>query len=133
MNHHTELDWLYTWMMGDRLGILGNCRAFAKDSLKYVPVIGWVWAMSDMIFLKRDWGKDQVTMMNSINKLLDYPSTIWLLLFPEGTRFTKEKHRASLEFAAQSGFPQLEHHLTPRTKGFSYLVENVDREKLKTV
>ena len=57
MNHHTEMDWLYTWMMGDRLGILGNCRAFAKDSLKYVPVIGWAWTMSDMIFLKRKWEK----------------------------------------------------------------------------
>merc|ERR1719154_2987 len=26
MNHHTELDWLYTWMIGDRLHVLGNCR-----------------------------------------------------------------------------------------------------------
>ena len=26
MNHHYELDWLYGWMVGDRSGVLGNCR-----------------------------------------------------------------------------------------------------------
>jgi len=133
MNHHTELDWLYAWMLGDRLGILGNCRAFVKDSLKYVPILGWSWAMSDMIFLKREWEKDQETMIEKINILVDYPSPMWLLLFPEGTRFTAEKHQACLRFAGQSKLPLLLHHLTPRTKGFSFIVDNVDREKLKAV
>ena len=33
MNHHYELDWLYCWMIADRVGVVGNCRAFIKDSL----------------------------------------------------------------------------------------------------
>lgn len=41
-----------------------------------------------------------------------------MLLFPEGTRFTEEKHQASLKFAKEKGLPELKHHLTPRTKGF---------------
>lgn len=41
-----------------------------------------------------------------------------MLLFPEGTRFTPEKHQASLKFAREKGLPELKHHLTPRTKGF---------------
>lgn len=41
-----------------------------------------------------------------------------LLLFPEGTRFTKEKHRKSMEVARAKGMPELKHLLFPRTKGF---------------
>lgn len=42
-----------------------------------------------------------------------------LLLFAEGTRFTKEKHEASLKFAVEKNLPLLNHHLTPRVKGFT--------------
>lgn len=41
-----------------------------------------------------------------------------LLLFPEGTRFTAEKQKASVEFARKKGMKELTHHLIPRTKGF---------------
>lgn len=48
-----------------------------------------------------------------------------LVLFAEGTRFTEEKHRISVEFAQQRGLPVLKHHLLPRTKGFSFLVKHM--------
>jgi len=134
MNHHTELDWLYSWMMGDRLGILGNCRAFAKDPLKFIPIVGWSWAMSEMVFLSRgNLDKDQTTIKEKLKNHAEFPSPVWLLIFPEGTRFTAEKLQASQEFATKSGLPLLEHHLTPRTKGFSFVVEHVDRDKFRAV
>jgi len=134
MNHHTELDWLYSWMMGDRLGILGNCRAFAKDPLKFVPIVGWSWALSDMVFLSRgNLDKDQKTIKEKLRNHAEFPSPVWLLMFPEGTRFTAEKHQTSKEFASKSGLPLLEHHLTPRTKGFSFVVKHVDRDKFRAV
>jgi len=136
MNHHTELDWLYSWMVGDRMGVLGNCRVFAKHSLKYAPIIGWAWALSDVIFLRRDWKKDEATMAEKLEKLYSYPSPVWLLIFPEGTRFSHEKHKASQEFAQKEGneeLPSLKHHLIPRTKGFNFLVEKINREKVKNI
>lgn len=42
-----------------------------------------------------------------------------LSLFPEGTRFTSDKHAASMKIAAEKGLPLLKHHLLPRTKGFT--------------
>ena len=39
----------------------------------------------------------------------------------EGTRFTDEKHAASMEIAKSKGLPLLKHHLLPRTKGFTLL------------
>ena len=134
MNHHTELDWLYSWMLGERMGVLGNCKAFAKSVLKFVPIIGWSWAMSDMVFLSRgDWDKDQKTIKEKLTILADYTSPVWLLLFPEGTRFTKQKHQASIEFAVKAKLPVMEHHLTPRTKGFSFIMEVVDRKKFEAI
>jgi len=54
-----------------------------------------------------------------VEALEEQPSPTWLFVFPEGTRFNKKKHKASQEFASQRGLPHLEHHLIPRTKGFS--------------
>ncbi|XP_015377754.1 PREDICTED: 1-acyl-sn-glycerol-3-phosphate acyltransferase delta-like, partial [Diuraphis noxia] len=42
-----------------------------------------------------------------------------MLLYAEGTRFTKDKQEASIKFARSKGLPELKEHLLPRTKGFS--------------
>ena len=49
-----------------------------------------------------------------------------LCLFAEGTRFTKEKHKVSVQFSKENGFPVLKHHLLPRPKGFTFLVNNLN-------
>jgi len=133
MNHHYELDWLYGWMVGDRAGVLGNCRVYGKKILKYVPIVGWCWNMSDVVFLERNWEKDKLNLSSKLNSLMDYPSPVWILLFPEGTRYSVEKHEASQEFAASRGLPVLKHHLIPRTKGFSFTVSELDRSKISRV
>ena len=48
-----------------------------------------------------------------------------MCIFPEGSRFTKEKHKASKEFCRSRGIEPLKHHLYPRTKGFAYAVKNM--------
>ena len=48
-----------------------------------------------------------------------------LCLFAEGTRFTEEKHKISVEFAKSRGLPIFKHHLIPRTKGFCFLVKHL--------
>lgn len=133
MNHHYELDWLYGWMVGDRSHVLGNCRVYVKKMLKYVPVIGWAWRLSDIVFLERNWEKDKDNLAVKLNELLDYPSPVWILLFPEGTRFSEEKHKASQEFAESRGLPNLNYHLIPRTKGFTFTVSRLDPERISKV
>jgi len=136
MNHHTELDWLYPLMIADRMGVLGTCRTLVKDSLKWVPIVGWAWALSDIIFLRRNWEADQATIAKKLDTLFSYPHSVWLLFFPEGTRFSSEKHKASQDFAnkvGNEGLPKLHHHLLPRTKGFSFLVDKINREKVKNI
>jgi len=133
MNHHYELDWLYGWMVGDRAGILGNCRVYVKKVIQYVPVIGWAWCFSDTLFLARNWSTDQAVLDTCLDTLLDYPDPVWILLFPEGTRFTKEKYLASKKFAEERNLPLLKHHLVPRTKGFTYTISKLNPEKIRWV
>jgi len=125
VNHHTELDWLFSWQFADRAEVLGSCRALAKKSLQYVPVIGWSSFMSGDVFLSRSWEKDKLNVKAKVEALELQPLPTWLFLFPEGTRFNQKKHKASLEFAASRGLPQLKHHLIPRTKGFALTSEHM--------
>ncbi|XP_057318974.1 1-acyl-sn-glycerol-3-phosphate acyltransferase gamma-like [Microplitis mediator] len=119
MNHSYEIDWLMGWMFCDRIKMLGNCKAYAKKSIQYVPTLGWAWKFAESVFLERSWEKDKETIGHQISELGDYPDTMWLLLYAEGTRFTAEKLEASQKFAKEKGLAILKHHLTPRTKGFT--------------
>ncbi|XP_076759303.1 1-acyl-sn-glycerol-3-phosphate acyltransferase gamma [Xylocopa sonorina] len=118
MNHQYEIDWLIGWCFCDYFGLLGNCRAYAKKSLQYVPSIGWAWKFAEFIFLDRNWKEDQNVIKTQIKEFTDYPDSMMLLMYAEGTRFTKQKLEASQKFAREKGLPLLKHHLTPRTKGF---------------
>lgn len=53
------------------------------------------------------------------------PWLLQFLLHCEGTRFTPEKHRASMQVAQSKGLPSLKHHLLPRTRGFWVTVQNL--------
>ncbi|CAL1678258.1 unnamed protein product [Lasius platythorax] len=119
MNHSYETDWLIGWLLCDRVRLLGNCKAYAKKSIQYIPTLGWAWKFAESIFLERSWDKDKENIKNQIMELVEYPDTMWLLLYPEGTRFTSKKLEASQKFAIEKGLPVLKYHLTPRTKGFT--------------
>ncbi|CAB0045171.1 unnamed protein product [Trichogramma brassicae] len=119
MNHSYEIDWLIGWVFCERIKVLGNCKAYAKKSIQYIPTLGWAWKFAESIFLQRSWDKDKEVIGSQIRELADYPDSIWLLLYAEGTRFTPEKAEASKKFAKEKGLPVLKHHLTPRTRGFT--------------
>ncbi|XP_015126590.1 1-acyl-sn-glycerol-3-phosphate acyltransferase gamma [Diachasma alloeum] len=119
MNHTYEIDWLMGWVFCERIKILGNCKAYAKKSIQYIPTLGWAFKFAEDVFLERSWDKDKEIIGRQITELGDYSDTMWLLLYAEGTRFTQKKHAVSEKFASEKGLPVLKHHLTPRTKGFT--------------
>jgi len=118
MNHKYDIDWLMGWIIAERHGVLGSSKVYAKNSLKYVPLVGTTWWFTESIFLKRNLSDDKRTMEQSHAALQTYPSPFWMLLFCEGTRFTETKHQLSMEVARKKGMPELKHHLLPRPKGF---------------
>lgn len=119
MNHSYEIDWLAGWMFTEKNGVLGNCKAYAKKAISYVPAIGWAWYFAEFVFLERSYDKDKEIIARQLKEVFAYPDPVWLLLNAEGTRFTPKKHEASVKFAQERGMTVLKHHLIPRTKGFT--------------
>ena len=37
--------------------------------LAYVPVVGWSWLMSDVVFLARDWEKDRLKLDQGVKQV----------------------------------------------------------------
>lgn len=87
---------------------------YAKKVISYVPTIGWAWKFAEFVFLERNFQKDREIIGEQIRKIMAYPHPGWLLLNAEGTRFTKQKHEASVKFAEERGMTPLKYHLIPR-------------------
>nr|UEK51451.1 AGPAT3-like protein [Parasacculina yatsui] len=125
MNHTYEIDWLMGWIIAERCGVLGSAKVFLKDVLRYVPVVGWSWSFSNLVFLRRNWRDDQKHVDDQLNILADYPYPVWMLIFCEGTRFTVDKHYVSMGVARAKGFPELRNLLLPRPRGFTHTVSRL--------
>ncbi|KAJ4882132.1 1-acyl-sn-glycerol-3-phosphate acyltransferase 3 [Raphanus sativus] len=91
-NHRGDIDWLIGWVTAQRSGCLGSTLAIMRKEAKYFPA--------------------------GFNQLKDFPTTFWLALFVEGTRFTRENLEAAKDYASLKGVPSPRNVLIPRTKGF---------------
>ncbi|KAK2715008.1 1-acyl-sn-glycerol-3-phosphate acyltransferase gamma-like isoform X2 [Artemia franciscana] len=118
MNHSYEVDWLMGWTACEERSVLASAKGIIKKEIEKVPIIGWSWKFGESIFLHRNWEKDQENLRTSANIVSLSPDPVWLLLFPEGTRFSEEKHEKSLLYARKNNLPELQNLLLPRVKGF---------------
>jgi len=132
-NHRWGLDWLMIFTISARKGRLGVCKFFAKDSVKWVPGIGWgIWLL-DFPFLARDWTSDSRTIDKTFEKFSQRRLPFWVVSHLEGTRLSKDKIRQSQEFAKKKDLPVLNHILLPRTKGFIATVQGMKKNGLAKV
>jgi len=132
MNHRGELDWIVSWIMCDYAEILGNAKCYVKKIIRYVPGVGWSFWMSEFVCLERSIENDKKAIDTGLTNLTTFDDNFWMLIFCEGTRFTEEKHKKSVEFALKKGMKPLKHHLMPRTKGFT-IASNKLREKVTCI
>lgn len=83
ISNHVE--WTDVYMiqaLALRAGMLGRCRWFAKQQLKWVPFLGWgLWAMG-MPLVSRNWTLDVKEMDRVFHGVLSeqWPICAWLLL-----------------------------------------------------
>ncbi|WZZ07766.1 hypothetical protein YC2023_093687 [Brassica napus] len=115
-NHRGDIDWLVGWVMAQRSGCLGSTLAIMRKEAKYFPIIGWSMWFSEYIFLEKNWAKDEKILKAGFNQLKDFPTTLWLGLFVEGTRFNQANLEAAKNYASLKGLPTPRSVLIPRTK-----------------
>jgi len=122
-NHRYSLDFLSTVLIPDQFGFLGFLKAFQKSDVKFMPVVGWNFWFTENIFLKRQAARDIAAIQNGTARLVQSKLPFWLVLYAEGTRFSKEKHEASEQFAREKNYESLKHHIQPRPTGFTEVVK----------
>eukprot|EP01083_Nonionella_stella_P241052 842078_1 len=116
--------------VGDYLMRIRRSFVFMKRAFMFVPGQGWVGVLCNAIPLDRNWNKDKLKIANLCKKFvagIDYALvTPWMwYIYPEGTRFSKEKLVLAKQFARGRGFPVYNHLLQPRVKGFSCLAHHL--------
>lgn len=79
MNHSYEIDWLMGWVFCEKVGVLGNCKAYTKKVLQYIPTVGWSWKFAEFVFLERSFDKDKEIIAKQLKELVDYPSSMWVI------------------------------------------------------
>eukprot|EP00050_Salpingoeca_kvevrii_P012912 m.25622 g.25622 ORF g.25622 m.25622 type:complete len:369 (-) comp4460_c0_seq1:173-1279(-) len=124
-NHGSDVDWLLGWLVAAHYNCLGGTKCLLKKELRYIPVLGWSWWFLEYIFLQRNWEHDRIHLRKSFQRLVDFPLAFWMVIFAEGTRFSKEKQQASAEHSKLKNLPVLKHVLYPRTKGWNLVIDEL--------
>lgn len=124
-NHQGMSDIPVLFKLAKEMKQIDHMKWFIKDIIKYVPGIGWGMLFLDGLFLKRNWDKDRQKIEGTFKKFFKDNIPIWLILFPEGTRFRPEKLKLMERVAKSKNLPPLNHVLLPRAKGFTASVQGL--------
>lgn len=119
-NHNSTIDFAIICGMMYKYNIEDFYFIF-KNSIMKVPILGDI--LKDDINIKRNWDSDKVNIVEQIKKI----EKGFIIIYPEGTRFSLKKHKESKIFSVQNKLPIFNYTLCPRVKGshliFSLLFE----------
>ncbi|XP_071835531.1 1-acyl-sn-glycerol-3-phosphate acyltransferase epsilon-like [Apostichopus japonicus] len=130
-NHQSTMDWIVVDMMAIRAGCLGRCRFILKDGLKYFPLFGYYFNLHGGIYVKRGRNFDESNKQRIMRRLSNFREKklpIWMIVYPEGTRFKPKEPGlllASRQFAENQGLPVLHQVLSPRYKATYLMVQGL--------
>ncbi|XP_049646570.1 1-acyl-sn-glycerol-3-phosphate acyltransferase epsilon [Suncus etruscus] len=118
-NHQSTVDWIVADILAVRQNALGHVRYVLKDGLKWLPLYGCYFSQHGGIYVKRSAKFNEKEMRGKLLSYVQAGTPMYLVIFPEGTRYNPELTKVisdSQAFAAQEGLPVLKHVLTPRIK-----------------
>ncbi|CEH12879.1 Lysophosphatidic acid acyltransferase LPAAT and related acyltransferases [Ceraceosorus bombacis] len=131
-NHQVYTDWLYLWNVAYFADLADSIIIILKDSLKWIPFVGWGMIFFRFIFLSRSWSKDQATlgrhlrfMSSGANTKRSTASKLLLLIFPEGTLVSKLTRPTSRAFAEKQRFADCRNLLLPRSTGILFCLREL--------
>jgi lysocardiolipin and lysophospholipid acyltransferase len=124
-NHQSMCDILFLLCFAFNRGAISYTKWMAKDIIKWIPGIGWGLLFLENIFLKRNWADDSKTIESTFSHITKGNIPIWMCFFPEGTRWTQQKHIENTEFGTKNNLRPVQHVLYPRPKGFLATIEGL--------
>ncbi|KAM9476759.1 1-acyl-sn-glycerol-3-phosphate acyltransferase epsilon-like isoform 1-T1 [Clarias gariepinus] len=127
-NHQSTADWIIADMLAIRQNALGHVRYVLKDGLKWLPLYGWYFSQHGGVYVKRSAKFNENAMRRKLRSQADLGAPMYLVIFPEGTRYNpefKDVIKASQAFAAKEGLSVLKHILTPRMKAAHVAIDSM--------
>ncbi|XP_021375347.1 1-acyl-sn-glycerol-3-phosphate acyltransferase epsilon-like [Mizuhopecten yessoensis] len=127
-NHQNTVDWAVANFLAVKQGSLGHLRYILKDGLKFLPFFGPYFKQHGCIYIKRGGKFDQEKLKRDVAVIKDKKEPIWLVIFPEGTRYNPEIPKVlerSRAFAREKGLKELTNVLSPRTKALHACIEQL--------
>ncbi|KAF3929714.1 hypothetical protein AA313_de0207575 [Arthrobotrys entomopaga] len=131
-NHQLYSDWLYIWWIAYSARMHGAIYIILKESLKWIPIVGWGMQFYGFIFLARKWDTDKKRFQHRLRQLAAKDRKpadrlpMWLLIFPEGTNMCPNARAASQKYADKIGIKTPDHVLLPRVTGLQYCLQQLD-------
>lgn len=129
-NHQCTVDWIIADMLAVRQDALGHVRYVLKDGLKWLPLYGWYFSQHGGIYVKRSSKFSESAMKKKLQRQTAAGAPMYLVVFPEGTRYNPELRSVISEsqaFAQREGLEVLRHTLTPRMKASRVALETMQQ------
>lgn len=104
---------------------LTDIKWVVKEEVKYLPGLGLGLMVIGSLFLKRNWTRDRERIQSAFKRITGQGDPFLLVLFPEGTRFSKvkvESAKAVRHFSMRN-MKRFSHVLFPKLKGFVAAVQ----------
>ncbi|XP_028843920.1 1-acyl-sn-glycerol-3-phosphate acyltransferase epsilon [Denticeps clupeoides] len=127
-NHQSTADWIIADMLAVRQSALGHVRYVLKDGLKWLPLYGWYFSQHGGVYVKRSAKFEERNMKRKLESQIKFGAPMYLVIFPEGTRYNPELRSvisSSQAFASKEGLAVLNHTLTPRMKASHIAIETM--------
>ncbi|XP_065669967.1 1-acyl-sn-glycerol-3-phosphate acyltransferase epsilon isoform X2 [Hydra vulgaris] len=129
-NHQSAIDWSLVNFISIHCGSMGQIRYILKNLLKYLPFYGIYFMQHGCVFVQtKGRVNDEDDLRRRLQKFKkDRVNGYWLVIFPEGTRFSENKTHLvekSSQLAKQAGITPFENVLFPRTKGVELCIEEL--------
>lgn len=126
-NHQQMTDIVFIIFVALQYQSAGHTKWFVKDTVKYVPLLGWSMLFLNNLFVKRSWSKDRNMIEKTFSKIKKHNERLWLILFAEGTRIDPKKIATSQRILKRKNRRINEHVLVPHTKGFVASITGLDQ------
>lgn len=127
-NHVLYTDWFFIWALLNQMGATeaASFGVIMKDSLRRIPVIGYLMDAAGFLFLKRKADTDIVYLRKKFSQEMaaTYADRCRFLIFPEGTDFSVDNLAKSNAYATLHGFPSTTHVLQPKTVGIHTILNS---------
>ena len=135
-NHQAAIDWVISDFVAIRQGSTGRLRYIMKMFFKYFPWYGPYFYQRGCIFVNRGGKDSDEAIRRDLRQFQrDRVGGYWLVIFPEGTRYSTSKPDAfekSRDFAKAKGLTPYNNVLFPRSRAFQFALTEL-RESLDAV